>query len=83
VVKDFAAFIIKNNRSNIVMIILFACLVGWLNSSLVEMKKEIRHNLKNHLGWHEYRHGHASARANVTVHALTRATILCTVCPTD
>ncbi len=45
-VKDFAAFIIKNNRSNIVMIILFACLVGWLNSSLVEMKKEIRHNLK-------------------------------------
>jgi hypothetical protein len=34
-------FIIKH----INMIILFACLVGWLDSSPIEIKKKLRHNL--------------------------------------
>jgi len=35
------AFIVKS----IDMIILFACLLGWLNSSPVEIQKQLRHDL--------------------------------------
>jgi len=38
-VSRFVAFIIKN----INMIILFACSVGWHDSSPVEIKKKLRH----------------------------------------
>jgi len=37
------------------MIILFACLVGWLDSLPVEKNKA--QALKLCLGWHEYWHG--------------------------
>jgi len=47
------AFIIK---ILIDMIILFACLVGWLNSSPIEIQKKIKVlSLKTCLGWCEYR----------------------------
>jgi len=67
------------------MIILFTCLVGCLHSSPVEIKK-IRHHLSKTawayawaglnagMGWHEYRHAHASALG------LMRATVLGTLC---
>jgi len=44
------------HNKNIVMIYLFACLVGWLNSSTVEKKIKAQ-SLKTCLGWFEYRHG--------------------------
>jgi len=62
------------------MIILFACLVGWLDSS--EIKEIKARSLKNCLGlclgWCEYRHAHLCAGA--IVRPLTKATILGTLC---
>ncbi len=73
--SKIVAFTVKSND----MIILFACLVGWLNSLLVEIKKKSQ-SLKNCvglcLGWYNYRRVHASARACAHAHVLTRATIL-------
>jgi hypothetical protein len=43
------AFIIKN----IDMLILFSCLVGWLDSSPLEIKKKLGTIFKNCLGWRE------------------------------
>jgi hypothetical protein len=75
------AFIVKN----INMIILFACLVGWLDSLPIKIIKKIKaRSLKNclgmnyHMGWHKYQH----ARANVRARALIRTTILGTLCRT-
>ncbi len=42
---------------NIDMLILFTCLVGWLDSSPVEIQKNMAQYFKFCLGWHEYRHG--------------------------
>jgi len=47
------------------MIILFACLVGWLDSSPVEIKKIKACSLKNCLGWGEYRHGCGKSHTDV------------------
>jgi len=79
-VSRIVTFIIKN----IDLIILFACLVGFLESSHVE--KNEAQSLKNCLGlcldWSEYRHAHASARARAHAFAsvLMRATVLGTLC---
>jgi len=73
-VSRIVAFIIKN----INMIILFPCTVGCLDSSGIEIKEKIKaQSFKNYLsclGWCEYQHAHA------ILHALTRATILGTLC---
>jgi len=92
-VSRIVAFVIKI----INMIILFEYLVGWLDSSSVEIKKRLGTIFKKTswayalvdvntgMGWHQNQHSHVSAcwvRSRAHAHALTRATILGTLCGT-
>jgi len=77
-VSRIVAFMIKN----IHIIILFASLVGWPDSSPIEIKRKLRHNIKKKLL--RLMLGLASllesAHVCIIVLALTRATILGTPC---
>jgi len=82
-VSRCVAFTIKN----IGIIILFACLVGWLDSSPIEILKKIRQNQKNCFGLgRDYENSwtwaglNMSACASAIACVLTRATILGTLC---
>jgi hypothetical protein len=74
------------DNQNIDMIILYSCLVGWLDSLPVEIQIKIKaQSLKTCLVWHENRHGlmHGPCKHTHTIACacvLMLDTIICTPC---